>query len=45
MKPVIPGETLKVDMWREGNRIFFETSVVESNQVVIAGEFFRLLFR
>lgn len=38
MKPVYPGETLKVDMWREGNRIFFETSSLESQKVVIGGK-------
>jgi len=39
VKPVYPGETLKVDMWRDGNRIFFETSVAETNQVVISGSY------
>lgn len=38
MKPVYPEETLRVDMWREGDRIHFETSVVESGNVVIAGK-------
>ncbi|XP_044265364.1 peroxisomal multifunctional enzyme type 2-like isoform X1 [Tribolium madens] len=39
MKPVIPGQTLRVDFWREGNRIHFETSVVETNTVVIGGAY------
>ncbi|XP_057653667.1 peroxisomal multifunctional enzyme type 2-like isoform X1 [Diorhabda carinulata] len=39
LKPVMPGETLKVDMWREGNRIHFETTAVERNQVVIGGSY------
>ncbi|KAJ8963074.1 hypothetical protein NQ318_018538 [Aromia moschata] len=39
VKPVIPGQTLRVDMWRENNRIFFETTVVESNNVVIGGAY------
>lgn len=39
VKPVLPGQTLKVDMWREGNRIHFETSVVETGKVCIAGAY------
>lgn len=38
-KPVIPGQTLKFEMWQENNRIHFETSVVETNTVVITGAY------
>lgn len=40
MKPVIPGNTLKVNMWREGNRIYFDTYAVETNSQVIGGKYF-----
>ncbi|VEN53332.1 unnamed protein product [Callosobruchus maculatus] len=36
VKPVYPGQTLRVDMWREGNRIHFETVAVETSTVVIS---------
>ncbi|KAF2897650.1 hypothetical protein ILUMI_08517 [Ignelater luminosus] len=38
-KPVLPGQTLRVDMWRDGNRIHFETVVNETNTVVITGAY------
>uniref|UniRef100_A0A6M2DT55 Peroxisomal multifunctional enzyme type 2 n=1 Tax=Xenopsylla cheopis TaxID=163159 RepID=A0A6M2DT55_XENCH len=38
-KPVLPGETLHIKMWREQKRIHFETSVLETGVVVITGAF------
>ncbi|KAK9687304.1 SCP-2 sterol transfer family [Popillia japonica] len=38
-KPVLPGQTLKVNMWRNGNRIIFETLVAETNTTVISGAY------
>jgi len=43
-KPVIPGQTLKTDMWQQGNRIHFQTSVVETGHVVISGKTIILFF-
>ncbi|KRT82416.1 dehydrogenase [Oryctes borbonicus] len=36
VKPVLPGQTLTVNMWRDGNRILFETFVAETNVIVIS---------
>lgn len=38
-KPVYPGDTLKIEMWQDGNRIFFRTLVADSNVEVLSGEF------
>lgn len=38
-KPVIPGQTLQVDMWTAGeNRVLFKTTCVETGQEVHTGE-------
>ncbi|XP_012286538.1 peroxisomal multifunctional enzyme type 2 [Orussus abietinus] len=36
-KPVYPGQTLRTDMWRNENRIHFQTIVTENNSAVITG--------
>lgn len=37
MKPVIPGQTLKIDMWQNGSRIHFKTSCNETGDEVLGG--------
>lgn len=37
--PVIPGQSLKIDMWKKGKRINFKTSIVENGKEVITGAY------
>lgn len=37
VKPVIPGQTIQTNMWRDGDRILFECKVVENGNVVLSG--------
>lgn len=43
-KPSIPGQTLEIQMWQNGNRIHFETIVVDTGAKVITGELKQLKF-
>ncbi|KAK2739563.1 bifunctional hydroxyacyl-CoA dehydrogenase/enoyl-CoA hydratase fox2 [Myotisia sp. PD_48] len=40
---VLPGQTLKVEMWKEGNTVIFQTTVVETGKPAISGAGVELL--
>ncbi|GFN82479.1 peroxisomal multifunctional enzyme type 2 [Plakobranchus ocellatus] len=42
VKPVLPGQSLRTEMWRDGNRVFFKTKVVETGDIVISGAYLDL---
>jgi len=40
---VLPGQTLRTEMWKEGNKVIFQTGVVETGKPAIAAAAVELL--
>jgi multifunctional beta-oxidation protein len=34
---VLPGQTLKTEMWKEGGKVLFQVTVVDTGKLAIAG--------
>nr|XP_022331335.1 peroxisomal multifunctional enzyme type 2-like [Crassostrea virginica] len=41
-KPVLPGQTIQTDMWKEGARVYFQCKVVENGNISLSGSYIDL---
>ena len=40
---VVPGQTLRTEMWKEGNKVLFQTKVLETGKLAITAAAAELL--
>ena len=41
-KPVIPGQSIQTEMWKEGNRALMQCKVVETGEILLTGAYIEL---
>ena len=41
--PLTPGQTIQTNMWKEGNRVFFESLIHETGKTIISGAYVDLI--
>ena len=41
-KPVIPGQSIRTEMWKDGNKVLMRCKVVETGEVLLSGAYIEL---
>ncbi|KAK3096921.1 hypothetical protein FSP39_004769 [Pinctada imbricata] len=41
-RPVLPGQNIRTDMWKDGNRVYFQCKVVDNGYVSLSGAYIDL---
>jgi 3-hydroxyacyl-CoA dehydrogenase/3a,7a,12a-trihydroxy-5b-cholest-24-enoyl-CoA hydratase len=41
-KPVLPGQSIRTEMWKDGNRVLMQCKVVETGEVLLSGGYIEL---
>ena len=41
-KPIIPGQSIRTEMWSEGNKVLLQCKVVETGDIILSGAYVEL---